>query len=83
MALSLNHPPTYPSPEDVWPFDIAAAEAEPVIAEFLKQLEANAVSRNLVMNVNFPNVTDRKDIKGMMNCEGDLCLIEIPRCKGN
>jgi len=65
MALSLNHPTTYPSPDDVWPFDIAAEESVAIIAEHLARLKSLEISKNIVMNVNFPNATSRKSIKGI------------------
>jgi broad specificity polyphosphatase/5'/3'-nucleotidase SurE len=66
MALSLNHPSTYPSREDVWPFDIAAQESIAIIDEFLDRSgnESNAFLGSSILNVNFPNVTSRSQIKG-------------------
>jgi len=66
MALSLNHPPTYPSPEDIWPFDIAAQESISIIDEFLERCsaEGNSFLGGTILNVNFPCATDKSQIKG-------------------
>eukprot|EP00026_Physarum_polycephalum_P014316 Phypoly_transcript_14815.p1 GENE.Phypoly_transcript_14815~~Phypoly_transcript_14815.p1 ORF type:complete len:277 (+),score=27.15 Phypoly_transcript_14815:128-958(+) len=66
MALSLNHPPTYPSREDVWPFDIAAQESVAIIDEFLEHCaaEGNAFLGGTILNVNFPCAMSRSQIKG-------------------
>jgi len=51
-ALSLDHPVTYPSQQDEWPYDLAAHLAIPLVNTILDQKLPDGV----FLNINFPNV---------------------------
>jgi len=65
VALSLNHPVTYPSRDDIWPFDIAAAESIPIIDGLLERAREETFLQKTVLNVNFPSVHNKDEIKGI------------------
>jgi len=67
VALSLNHPATYPSPNDIWRFDVAAQEAIPIIDEILARSSDGSYPflNSIVINVNFPSVAVKEEIKGV------------------
>eukprot|EP01113_Clastostelium_recurvatum_P001138 TRINITY_DN10472_c0_g1_i4.p1 TRINITY_DN10472_c0_g1~~TRINITY_DN10472_c0_g1_i4.p1 ORF type:complete len:343 (+),score=81.54 TRINITY_DN10472_c0_g1_i4:33-1061(+) len=64
MALSLDHPPGYPSPTDTWDYDMAAEAILPVVDNMIGSVCKGEVPRGVFFSVNIPNVEHVSAIKG-------------------
>eukprot|EP01118_Nematostelium_gracile_P004502 TRINITY_DN15270_c0_g1_i1.p1 TRINITY_DN15270_c0_g1~~TRINITY_DN15270_c0_g1_i1.p1 ORF type:complete len:287 (-),score=70.04 TRINITY_DN15270_c0_g1_i1:86-907(-) len=60
IALSLDHPKTYPSKEDKWPYDMSARLALPIIDKIINQV----IPEDFLLNINFPNCEENQ-VKGI------------------
>jgi len=66
VALSLNHPPDYPSASEAWPYKMAAKLSMDVIKKIVKITDK--VDKTTFWNVNIPNV-DTPLVKGIKLCK--------------
>lgn len=64
VAFSLVHPDTYPSADDAWPFDVVTGVALDIVARLLAVDDAD-YNKDVVLNVNLPNIGSVEDHKGV------------------
>eukprot|EP01117_Protostelium_nocturnum_P010886 TRINITY_DN3929_c0_g1_i1.p1 TRINITY_DN3929_c0_g1~~TRINITY_DN3929_c0_g1_i1.p1 ORF type:complete len:302 (-),score=95.74 TRINITY_DN3929_c0_g1_i1:188-1093(-) len=63
IALSLNHPPDYPTGTQAWPYDLAANLSLEVVERLIKTFPK--ISKTTLWNVNIPNVGSKEEVKGV------------------